>query len=83
MAPFLKCITWALSASFLNPAKPEDNRPLVFFNHLCSKPIIFTVLDVQMLLHIYTLMHMKREMGKVMTIRKTEMMVRSTESETF
>ena len=28
-------------------------------------------------------MHMKREMGKVMTIRKTEMMVRSTESDTF
>ena len=83
MAPFLEYITWALGASFLDPAKPEDNRPLVFFNHLCSKPIIFTVLDAQMLLHICTLMHMKREMGKVMTIRKTEMMVRSTESETF
>ena len=83
MAPFLEYITWALGASFLDPAKPEDNRPLVFFNHLCSKPIIFTVLDVQMLLHIYTLMHMKREMGKVMTTRKTAKIVSSTGTKTF
>ena len=83
MAPFLEYITWALGASFLDPAKPEDNRPLVFFNHLCSKPIIFTVLDAQMLLHIYTLMHMKREIGKVMTTRKTAKIVSSTGTKTF
>ena len=50
MAPFLKCTTWALGASFLNPAKPEDNRPLIFLDNLCS--IIFTVSSLHQMLSL-------------------------------
>ena len=52
MAPLLKCITWALGASFLDPAKPEDNRPLIFLDNLSS--IIFTVSSLRQML---SLMH--------------------------
>ena len=52
MAPFLEYITWALGASFLDPAKPEDNRPLIFLDNLSS--IIFTVSSLRQML---SLMH--------------------------
>ena len=52
MAPFREYITWALGASFLDPAKPEDNRPLIFLDNLSS--IIFTVSSLRQML---SLMH--------------------------